>query len=78
MTIQNKLTMSVKEMAEHMGLSLPKAYELTHIQGFPVISVGRRKIILVECFLNWLKDNSGNTFPSLTKDNRKNIQKRIK
>jgi len=78
MTIQNKLTISVKEMAGYMGLSLPKAYELTHIQGFPVIKVGRKKIILVEGFLNWLKENSGNTFPSLAKERLENRRKRIK
>jgi len=78
MTIQNKLTISVKEMAGYMGLSLPKAYELTHIQGFPVINVGRKKIILVEGFLNWLKDNSGNTFPALTKEKQGSRRKRIK
>ena len=69
MTIQNKLTMSVKEMAGHLGLSLPKAYELTHIQDFPVIKVGRKKIILVEGFLEWLKLNSGNTIQM--NDNRR-------
>ena len=56
----NKLTMSVKEMAGQLGISLPKAYELTHIEGFPVIHVGRKKIVLVEGFDRWLNDNMGN------------------
>jgi len=54
--------MTVKEMGQQLGISLPKAYELTHIEGFPMIQVGRRKIILVEKFLEWLDDNSGATF----------------
>jgi excisionase family DNA binding protein len=56
----NKLTMSVKEMAGQLGISLPKAYELTHIKGFPVIHVGRRKIVPVERFAEWLDENLGN------------------
>ena len=57
-----RLTMTVKEMGKQLGISLPKAYELTHIKGFPMIQVGRRKIILVEKFLKWLDDNSGASF----------------
>ena len=57
-----KLTMTVKEMGQQLGISLPKAYELTHIEGFPVINVGRKKIILTDKFLEWLDENSGATF----------------
>jgi excisionase family DNA binding protein len=52
--------MSVKEMAGQLGISLPKAYELTHVEGFPVIHVGRKKIVLVDGFVKWLSDNAGN------------------
>lgn len=52
----NKLTMSVHEMSEQMGISLPKAYELTKQEGFPVLRVGKRVIIPVSAFENWLMD----------------------
>jgi len=54
-----KLTMSVKEMGQHLGISLPKAYELTHIEGFPVIQLGRRKVIPVEGLKRWIEAKSG-------------------
>ena len=54
-----KLAMNVKEMAELLGISKPKAYDLTEIKGFPVIRLGKRKIIPVESFHAWLKENAG-------------------
>jgi excisionase family DNA binding protein len=54
-----KVTMDVKELAKMVGVSLPRAYDLTEVEGFPVIRMGRRKIILVEEVRKWLKDNSG-------------------
>ncbi len=54
-----KLTMSVQEMAQIMGISKPKAYELTHIHDFPAIRVGRKIIIPVESFQRWLKRAAG-------------------
>ena len=40
-----KLTYSVKELAEIMGVSLNRAYDMTNIEGFPVIKIGFRKMI---------------------------------
>ena len=54
-----KLTMTTKELAEMVGISLPKAYNLTCIKGFPVIQMGRRKVILTEQAKQWLVDNAG-------------------
>jgi len=34
-----KLTLTVKEMAEMLGISLPTAYELTEREGFPLLRV---------------------------------------
>ena len=56
-----KLTISVKEMAELLGLSLPSAYELTRRDGFPVIHAGaggRKKLIVVESLKEWLKQSA--------------------
>ena len=56
-----KMTMSVKELGQQMGISLPKAYELVESEGFPKIQVGRRKVIPIEGFRHWLEMNSQNS-----------------
>jgi excisionase family DNA binding protein len=49
-----KITMNVQEMAVQMGISLPKAYELTRSFGFPVVRVGTRVLIPIVDFQKWL------------------------
>ena len=53
-----KITISVQELAEQMGISLPKAYELTKSAGFPVIRVGTRVLIPLAEFQRWLTNNA--------------------
>lgn len=53
-----KITISVQELAEQMGISLPKAYELTKTVGFPVIRVGTRVLIPLAAFQSWLTNNA--------------------
>ena len=54
----DKLTLSVDELAERMGISRPRAYELVHVEGFPSIRFGRRIIIPIEQLHQWLKEQS--------------------
>jgi len=49
-----KLTMTVDEVGMAMGISRPKAYELTEREDFPLIRVGRRKVVPVDAFRRWL------------------------
>ena len=49
-----KLTLTVEEFAGMMNISRPKAYEMTHIQGFPVLTVGRKRLILLREIDSWL------------------------
>lgn len=49
-----KTTMSVRELAERMGISLPMAYDLTRRPDFPSIRVGARILIPVDAFHAWL------------------------
>lgn len=49
-------TMTVKEMADAIKCSYPKALELTKQKGFPVILVGRKRLIPVDAFKRWLDD----------------------
>lgn len=53
-----KSTMSVQELSAHMGISLPKAYELVKEPGFPTIRIGARILIPVDGFKAWLKEKS--------------------
>jgi excisionase family DNA binding protein len=54
-----KLVMTVQEAANTMGLGINKMYELIHTDGFPVISVGRKKLIVKSKFEEWLENNIG-------------------
>lgn len=49
-----KTTMSVQELSMQMGISLPKAYELTRTPGFPVVRIGTRILIPIEAYKDWL------------------------
>lgn len=55
-----KLTLSVEEMANELGISRPVAYELIKRDGFPAIRISERRIIIpVEALRNWLNKNAG-------------------
>ncbi len=49
-----KNTISVKELAERMGISLPMAYDLTRREDFPSLRVGARILIPIDAFKDWL------------------------
>ena len=54
-----KSVLSVQELAQQMGISLPKAYELVKEPGFPTIRIGTRILIPTEGFRYWLRQKSG-------------------
>lgn len=54
-----KVTMTVRDVSQAMGLSLPKAYALAKSSKFPTIRVGRRLIIPTHEFHAWLSEQSG-------------------
>lgn len=54
------LALSVREMAEVLGIGLPAAYDLCHIEGFPAIRVSSRRIIVPkEALQRWLNERAG-------------------
>lgn len=53
-----KMTMTVREMASKMGISLPTAYELVKKPGFPTFHVGTKILIPIEAFKVWLQENT--------------------
>lgn len=54
-----KYTMTRKELAARLGVSMPTADSLINRKGFPVLRVGKRILIPVEAFEKWLNDNAG-------------------
>ena len=50
----DKTTMSVKELSAQLGISLAKAYELAKTPGFPTLRIGKRILIPVDAYKNWL------------------------
>ena len=55
-----RLTMSVSEMSEELGISSNTGYALTHIPGFPVLRIGHRVRVSREGLAEWVKANEGN------------------
>ncbi len=49
-----KTTLSVRELAAQLGVSLPVAYELVKRPGFPSLRIGGRILIPVDRFRVWL------------------------
>lgn len=45
---------SVEEMGRRLGVSRPIAYNVAHTEGFPVIRIGRRLLIIESQFEEWL------------------------
>ena len=55
-----KLTLSVSEAAEALGICTKQCYELTHMTGFPAIRIGLRLRISRDGLREWVKSNEGN------------------
>ena len=54
-----KKTCNTKELAEILGISYAKALRITHIEGFPMISIGRDKRIILNKLDGFLEDHIG-------------------
>ena len=54
---KEKLTYTVHEMADVLGVSRGVAYELTKQKGFPAIRISERRIVIpVDALNKWLND----------------------
>ena len=58
--MKEKLTYSVEECAELLGVSVKTAYNLTHRQDFPTIKIGRRIRISREGLKTWVQAQQQN------------------
>lgn len=53
-----KLTYSVPEAAEILGVSKSKMYELVKIQGFPTLKIGGRLLVSVKGLERWIEEKA--------------------
>ena len=53
-----KITLTVKDMADWLGISMPKAYELVRTPGFPALHVGRKVLINKDMLIGWMAEQS--------------------
>lgn len=54
-----KLTLSVTEAAEALGISRRSMYELLHREGFPTLMIGGRRLISRELLAEWVRQQAG-------------------
>lgn len=57
-----KKTLTIKELAETLQISENKARQLTHAKDFPVIVLGRTRLIVKSKLDEWLENNLGEIF----------------
>lgn len=56
---ESKITVSVEEMAEMLGISRSVAYQLTKHGDFPVVRVSERRLIIpVKSLEKWLEEKA--------------------
>ena len=54
----DKLAYSLTETAHVLGVSRPTVYALIKQPGFPVFSVGNRKLVSVEGLRDWIRSQT--------------------
>ncbi len=54
-----ELTLTVEDAAKVLGLGRTTMYELARTKGFPVVTVGRRKLISRQGLERWIQENEG-------------------
>ena len=53
------LTMNARDIAGYLNISLSCAYQVMNSRDFPVLKIGKRRIVTKEHFLEWLQNASG-------------------
>lgn len=48
------LTLTVRQFADRMQVSMPTAYAMTEQEGFPVLRAGKKKLIPLAALERWL------------------------
>lgn len=53
-----KLTLSVPEAADALGVSRARMYQIIKIKGFPTVQVGKRLLVSVKGLERWVEDQA--------------------
>ena len=53
------MTLTVKQMADRLQVSMPTAYALTEQADFPVLRVGKKKLIPISALERWVEAQTG-------------------
>ena len=56
--VPQKLTYTVVEAAAALGVSKSVMYQLIRTDGFPVISIGNKRLIPIESFKRWTEERA--------------------
>ncbi|MGN0525187.1 helix-turn-helix domain-containing protein [Eubacterium sp.] len=56
-----KLTLSVPEAAEIIGLSTARMYQVVRMEGFPAVHIGKRIFVSVKGLEQWIDKQAGVT-----------------
>ena len=55
--------LTVKNVAEVLGISRTGAYELVRRPDFPTLNIGKRIVVPKEEFAHWVRENTGKPTP---------------
>lgn len=61
MNEEKKMTLTAKEAASALNVSMPTFYQLASSDGFPMIRVGRKIVVNAAGLQRWLEANHGHT-----------------
>ena len=53
-----KLTYSVSEAADALGVSASRMYQIIKMEGFPVIVLGKRRLIPIKGLERWVEESA--------------------
>lgn len=56
--MKEKFTMTIEEVGKELNVSRPTAYKICNSKGFPILAIGRRKVVPVEGFKKWIRENT--------------------
>ena len=66
--MDNRLGITVHELASRLGIGRNAAYDLTNSAGFPVLKIGKRTVIPVEPLNRWIETQAAQQNASITRD----------
>lgn len=55
---EGKLAISINELSEFLGIGRTLCYRLSRQDGFPVVKIGKRRIIPLSQLEEWLRSNT--------------------